>query len=191
MSYCPQHGASTSSLHGLQQHGLPVSRLPSHGQWQAQSTRGSARECIAAPLPAAHRSTWPQPSHLSTHTQPSTAAQVELESVSGDMDMHFLNADLTNAYRNLSNIVLGAGARCGGRRARAAPGRPLRQHAGHAGCVSFWRRAHPATLQLHTFHAFTSLPGGECSVRCSVHGMRMQAHRESVSSGHEPICAEA
>ena len=35
-----------------------------------------------------------------------TAAQVEVESVSGDMDMHFLNADLTNAYRNLSNVVL-------------------------------------------------------------------------------------
>ena len=31
---------------------------------------------------------------------------MELESVSGDMDMHFLNADLTNAYRNLSNVVL-------------------------------------------------------------------------------------
>ncbi|KAK9839270.1 hypothetical protein WJX81_004900 [Elliptochloris bilobata] len=34
------------------------------------------------------------------------AVEVELQSVSGAMDMHFLKADLTNAYRNLSNVVL-------------------------------------------------------------------------------------
>ncbi len=32
--------------------------------------------------------------------------QVELETVSGAMDMHFLNADLTNAYAELDNVVL-------------------------------------------------------------------------------------
>lgn len=47
-----------------------------------------------------------QLSLLFTYLQLDAAAQVELESVSGDMDMHFLNADLTNAYRNLSNVVL-------------------------------------------------------------------------------------
>jgi hypothetical protein len=43
---------------------------------------------------------------------------VELETVSGAMDMHFLNADLTNAYAELDNVVLAlvpaAGARAPG-----------------------------------------------------------------------------
>lgn len=44
--------------------------------------------------------------HLESPLSDPALLQVELESASGAMDMHFLNADLTNAYRNLTNIVL-------------------------------------------------------------------------------------
>ena len=41
------------------------------------------------------------------------------------MDMHFLNADLTNAYRNLSNIVLALVPRAAAHVPAAASGRAL------------------------------------------------------------------
>ena len=74
------------------------------GQWQRspyEALRGQHNS-----HPAAHNSTRRNCHYSLLILELDAAAQVELESVSGNMDMHFLNADLTNAYRNLSNVVL-------------------------------------------------------------------------------------
>ncbi len=74
--------------------------------------------------------------------------QVELETVSGAMDMHFLNADLTNAYAELDNVVLALVPAAGA----AAPGLLLGAH----------------------FDATLDTPGAGLGRRRRAHGLRAQ-----------------
>ena len=119
-----------------------------------------------------------------------TAVQVEVESVSGDMDMHFLNADLTNAYRNLTNVVLALVPAAAANTPALLLGAHFDSTLDTPGALQSGVGQTPPPSSRTCSLGPASSPGGECAAYYCVHSMRNCEHKgpsSHCSFGHQAL----